>query len=79
MRVLIDTNILISALLRDGLPESVILWVLNNPEWGWLVSPAIMDEYRDVLQRKKLKLTAPNLRKFQNARIRRTRKPQQGL
>jgi len=57
MRVLIDTNILISALLRDGLPESVILWVLNNPEWEWLVSPAIMDEYRDVLQRKKFKLT----------------------
>ena len=57
MRVLIDTNILMSALLRDGLPESVILWVLNNPEWEWLVSPAIMDEYRDVLQRKKFKLT----------------------
>ena len=57
MRVLIDTNILISALLRDGLPESVILWVLNNPEWEWLVSPAIMDEYRDVLQRKKFKFT----------------------
>jgi hypothetical protein len=46
-----------SALLRDGLPESVILWVLNNPEWEWLVSPAIMDEYRNVLQRKKFKFT----------------------
>ena len=57
MRVLIDTYILISALLRGGLPESVILWVLNNPEWEWLVSPSILDEYRDVLQRKKFKFT----------------------
>lgn len=58
MKVLIDTNILISALLKDGLPESVILWVLNNAEWEWIASPAIMGEYKDVLQRKKFQFSA---------------------
>ena len=57
MKIVIDTNILISALLKDGLPESIILWILNNPEWEWLVSEAIMDEYKDVLGRKKFKFT----------------------
>jgi uncharacterized protein len=57
MKIVIDTNILISALLKDGLPESAILWILNNPEWEWLVSEAIMDEYKDVLGRKKFKFT----------------------
>ena len=32
MKIVIDTNILISAMLKDGLPESIILWILNNPE-----------------------------------------------
>lgn len=53
MKVLIDTNILISALLRDGKPEAVILWIMAHTEWEWFVSPTIMDEYRAVLQRKK--------------------------
>ena len=57
MRVLIDTNILVSALLCDGLPESVILWVLNNPEWEWVVSASIMQEYEAVLRRKKFKFS----------------------
>ncbi len=57
MKVLIDTNILVSALLKDGLPESVILWVMNNAAWQWIASPAIMEEYREVLQRKKFKFS----------------------
>lgn len=55
MKVLIDTHILISAMLKDGLPEVVILWVLDHAEWEWIASPAIMEEYREVLQRKKFK------------------------
>ena len=57
MRVLIDTNILVSALLCDGLPETIILWVLNNPEWEWVVSASIMQEYEAVLMRKKFKFS----------------------
>jgi len=57
MKVLIDTNILISALLRDGKPEAIILWIMANPEWEWFASSAVMDEYRAVLLRKKFGFT----------------------
>ena len=30
MKVVIDTNILVSAVIRDRLPESVLLWCLGN-------------------------------------------------
>ena len=53
MRVLIDTNVLVSALLRDRTPEAVILWVLEQEEWEWVASPAILQEYRGILQREK--------------------------
>jgi len=53
MRVLVDTNVLVSALLRDRTPETVILWVLGQEEWEWVVSPSILEEYRNVLQREK--------------------------
>jgi len=33
MKIIIDTNVLISAAFRDRLPETVILWILANPEW----------------------------------------------
>jgi putative toxin-antitoxin system toxin component, PIN family len=56
MKVVIDTNILVSAVIRDRLPERVLLWCLGNPEVEWLVTPAIMAEYVAVIQRPKFKL-----------------------
>ncbi len=53
MKVLIDTNVLVSALLRDRTPESAIMWVLEQEEWEWVGSPAILEEYRGVLRREK--------------------------
>jgi putative PIN family toxin of toxin-antitoxin system len=64
MIVLIDTNILISALLKDGLPEAVILWILEQPEWQWLASPAIMQEYQEVMLRKKLGISPALVRRW---------------
>jgi putative PIN family toxin of toxin-antitoxin system len=58
MKVLIDTNILISALLRDGIPESVILWILAQPEWEWIASSVILQEYNGVLRREKFGFSA---------------------
>jgi putative PIN family toxin of toxin-antitoxin system len=58
MKVLIDTNILISAMLRNSKPEAVILWIITQYDWRWMASPAIMDEYRGVLHRKKFNFTA---------------------
>lgn len=57
MRVVIDTNILVSAVLRDRLPERVLRWCLANDSVSWLVSPAILAEYLEVIQRPRFGLT----------------------
>ena len=49
MRVVIDTNILVSAVIRDRLPGRVLLWCLRRADIDWLVTQAIMDEYPDRL------------------------------
>lgn len=56
MRVLIDTNVLISAVLKDRDPEAVIMFVAERYDMEWIVSPEIMAEYREVLSRPKFGL-----------------------
>lgn len=56
MRVVVDTNVLVSAALRGGIPEAVILWIAGRPDWTWLVSPEILAEYAAVLSRPKFGL-----------------------
>jgi len=57
MRVVIDTNILVSAAIAGKKPASVITWVINQPDYEWVVSEEILAEYQEVLSRRKLKLT----------------------
>jgi putative PIN family toxin of toxin-antitoxin system len=56
MRVVIDTNVLVSAVLKDRDPEAVIMFVVERDEMEWIVSPEIMTEYREVLSRPKFDL-----------------------
>jgi len=56
MRVVIDTNLLVSAVIRDRLPERVLLWCLGQSDIEWLVTPEIMAEYSAVIQRPKFAL-----------------------
>lgn len=56
MRILIDTNVLLSAALRDRLPERVVLYIASRDDWRWLVTPKIMEEYTQVLRRPKFAL-----------------------
>ena len=65
MKVVIDTNVLLSAVWRDRNPEGLILWVLNQPDCDWLVSPEIMREYKQVLRRPKFALSAKTLAKWE--------------
>ena len=46
MRVVIDTNVLVSAALKDRDPEAVITWVVAHPDWLWLATPEILAEYK---------------------------------
>ena len=57
MKVIIDTNVLVSAAIADRNPEAVILFVVGNPEIEWVVSAEILTEYKEVLNRRRLKLT----------------------
>ena len=57
MKVIIDTNILISAALSDGKPEQAIESVLRHSDYEWIASAEILQEYLEVLNRPKLKLS----------------------
>ena len=56
--VIIDTNILVSAVLRGREPKEVIQFIVDNPKQEWVVSADILSEYKEVLSRKKFNLTS---------------------
>jgi putative PIN family toxin of toxin-antitoxin system len=56
MRVVVDTNVVVSAILRDRLPEKVLQFILVRPDFEWVASPEILAEYRKVLRRPKFAL-----------------------
>jgi uncharacterized protein len=53
IRVVIDTGIGVSAAFRDRNPEHVVLFVAESKDFEWVVSPAILKEYNEVLARPK--------------------------
>lgn len=56
LRLVIDTNIIISAALKpDGLQRTVLLLAMTKPA-RWYVSRPILLEYQDVLSRPELKI-----------------------
>ena len=56
MRVVVDTNVLVSAILRGRNPRAVIEFIIDTPDYSWMVSPEILTEYKEVLNRTKFKL-----------------------
>ena len=56
MKVVIDTNVLVSAVLKGRKPRQVIQAIADHPNIDWIVSQEILAEYKDVLSRPKLKL-----------------------
>ncbi len=57
MKVVVDTNVLVSAVLKGRKPREVIQFIVDNQDFDWIVSEEILAEYTDVLSRPKLKLT----------------------
>jgi len=57
MRVVADTNVLISAILKDKDPEAVLLYIIESPDIEWIASNVILSEYKEVLRRKKFGLS----------------------
>ncbi len=57
MRVVVDTNVLVSAILRGRTPREVIQFIIDTPDYDWMVTSEILKEYKEVLSRPKFKLT----------------------
>lgn len=57
MKVIIETNILISAAFRGGKPKIAIAYVIASSNVEWIASSEIIKEYKEVLNRPKLKLS----------------------
>lgn len=56
LRLVLDTNIVVSAALKpDGPQRTVVVLALTKPA-RWYVTESILDEYREVLARPELKI-----------------------
>ena len=64
MKVVIDTNIVVSAALKDREPEAVIRFIVSDPQYEWIASRDILAEYIEVLQRPKFRLPATLLQEW---------------
>jgi putative PIN family toxin of toxin-antitoxin system len=64
MKILLDTNVLLSAAWRDRLPEKVVQRVAVDRGCQWIVTVEILKEYLEVLQRPKFSLPAELLRQW---------------
>jgi putative PIN family toxin of toxin-antitoxin system len=53
MKVVIDTNVLVSALLKPGGLEASVMFAVARGSLAWCVSKPILEEYSDVLHRTK--------------------------
>ena len=65
MKVVVDTNVLVSAALRDRGPERVVLFVAETPGVEWVVSESIVAEYMAVLSRRKFGLAEAVLHRWE--------------
>lgn len=61
MKVVVDTNVLVSAVLRNREPNAVISFIIVDPNTAWVASTEILEEYREVLSRPKFKVSPDDL------------------
>lgn len=61
MKIVIDTNVILSALFsKNGSSNKVLIWLFENQEKVNVISNTLLSEYNDVLLRKK------NLEKYES-------------
>ena len=64
MKVVIDTNVVVSAALKDRVPEELILFIVGHAEFEWIGITEIVKEYNSVLGRTKLGLPQETIQKW---------------
>lgn len=57
MKIIVDTNILISAALNGNKAKAAISYIIEQDTCDWIVSAEILNEYKAVLIRPKFKLS----------------------
>jgi len=65
MRILFDTNTLISAVIANGKPRKLLLMALAN-EFDLVSSNELLKEFENVISRPKFKLSSLEINKFVN-------------
>lgn len=66
IKVIVDTGVIVSAAFRDRTPEEIILFIVEQEAFEWLVSLPILEEYNEVLARKKFNLPPAVLQKWRD-------------
>ncbi|MGH7468684.1 MAG: putative toxin-antitoxin system toxin component, PIN family [Longimicrobiales bacterium] len=66
MRVVLDTNVIVSGLLRPASVPALVLSLLATARVQAVVDARILEEYRDVLSRPRLKIPDQIAREFLN-------------
>ncbi len=56
MNVVVDTNVVVSSLLRNGKLRRVIARLLQAPLYDWVITEAIRKEYEEVICRPRFRL-----------------------
>ena len=64
IKVVVDTGVVVSAAFRDRTPEAAILFIVEHEDFEWIASPSILDEYDEVLSRKKFGLSPELLQRW---------------
>ena len=60
-RVVIDTNVLVSAGIKPGSSEEAVLFLVADDQLQLFLSKEIQEEYESVLRRRKLRLAATRI------------------
>lgn len=56
IRIVLDTNVFVSALLQpDGLPAEVLVWALSGERVQLCISAEMFEEYEEVIRRPRFK------------------------
>lgn len=56
MKIIIDTNVLIFAVLKGGTARVVLQFIIDSYVYEWIISAEILREYKEVISRPKFKL-----------------------
>lgn len=63
-KVIIDTNVLVSSIIKGRNPSKVIEFILENTEYIWVLTTDIRFEYEDVIVRRKFRLPIETIEKW---------------